>query len=161
MAKKIETAEEALSLLRSGCKLTLSKGKFFVTGIEGEAPVYLKAAIRDKMKETNPVLFSAYAEINDALLKGHDEPEEQKEKLAGLTEGLPESAPEEKNVEPGTDITPNEFIMHDTERRLLETIITLENLHLVPEVKRYEIPFANLIEDANGNLIASDGGGIR
>jgi len=67
-------------------------------------------------------------------------------KTPGISVGSnPTGATTIQKSETGQDVTPNEYILHDTERRLIETIITLENLHLTREVDRYEIPFANLI----------------
>lgn len=178
--RKVQTVEEALELLKQGRKLTFHQGKWYLRDLTHNVPdwnAYIPASVRKELQAKNPELFSRHVEISDKLLRGHvpndEEYQEQKEKLQGLTEGLP--VPEPNPVteklpvtvaptprdEKGTNIAPDEFILHDTERRLLETIIVLENLHLVPETKRYEIPFANLIKDAKGNLIASDGGGDK
>ena len=41
-----------------------------------------------------------------------------------------------------TPILPEEFIIHETELRLLETIGIIENLHLVENDKKHELPLA-------------------
>lgn len=175
---KVQDIAEALLMIDQGRKLILSKGKHYLQDPEKSDDTwnaYLPADLRDALRGLRPELFERdtkeKAEISDKLLRYPNTDDEAATKIAGLTDlkkepsleivRIPTGLAPQQLAESGTFIQPNELVLHDTERRLLETIITLENLHLLPDQVRYEIPFAAQGEDAKGNLIVSDGGGDK
>lgn len=176
---KVGDLAEALVMVEQGRKLILSKGSFYLQDPDKKDETwnaYLPAAIREELKGIQPELFEAKpekAEINPKMLKYPPGDDETASKMSGLSDQkqsppmqpdrqIQNSPPVLPNqiAESGRFIAPLEFILHDTERRLLETIITLENLHLLPEPDRYEIPFAYVVDGEKGQTI-DDGGGEK
>ncbi len=148
----VQDIAEALLMLDQGRKLILSKGKHYLQDPDKTNEfwnAYLPADLRDELKGLRPELFERdtkeKAEISDKLLRFPNSDDESETKI-GVQ--LPAAPIPTQLAESGTFIAPNEFILHDTARRILETVWVLEDLHTMQDIDRNELAFAFVVMDA-------------
>ncbi len=167
---KVQDIAEALLMLDQGRILILSRGKHYLQDpqkADESWNAYLPAELRDELRGLRPELFERDTkekiEISDKLLRYPND--ESSATLAGLTDPkmvqqnifvpggvqLPAAPIPTQLAESGTFIAPNEFILHDTARRILESVCVLEQLHTIKDTDRHELSFAFVGLDAKGN----------
>lgn len=78
------------------------------------------------------------------------ETQQEKERQEDIMNSLEES---------GQFIQPDEYILHDTPRRLLESVWVLEGLHKKSNQERANLPFSNLSINARGEPVIGEGSG--
>ncbi len=164
---KIATIEDFYNLKLEGWKESQGKDHFWKMSKSGYFPVRIPQKLVKKYPaefgEKIPQSLELYQKIAE---RGA---EEQKEKLADLTDGLPAEQKEEQPYhlgvqspaapipsQPGTYIQPTEFILHDTARRVLEIVWVMEGFNKLENRARHELPFAHVGINAKGEPISVD-----
>lgn len=159
---KVQDIAEALTMIEQGRKLILSQGKYYLQDPEKKDDTwnaYLPADLRDELQGLQPELFEVAAEGKKEKIRELSPPdgsEKTNTAIASLTSFAPDEVQEHISESGGSFIKPIEFVLHDTARRILESVCVLERLHTIKDIDRHEMPFAFVGLDAKGNPIIFD-----
>lgn len=137
--KKVESISQLQELFGQGYKLWQSDkdpSKWFA--IKGSDKYYIPATIRQEA----PEIFAP-----ESIEK------EEGASDVPATPGKPKLTVEQAG---GAGIEPSEFILHDTPRRILETVWFMEGLQNIEKAKRHELAFARIDIDPKGNPVVID-----
>lgn len=141
MGEEITSADEVIGKLGGGKQhqIVLASGSYFLKS--GKKYKQISDDIISEIREFKPNSFENLQIDISARIK-------EEEKI--------EIEEEEKIETDGTSVKPDEMLVHDPARILLQSIVLTEGLHLIPGKDRHEIAFGGIEYNTKGELEIQD-----